>query len=336
MSKFKSKIPTLFEDHRAYLKQSDFPRAVETAVAIKEQTEPVDSLLADFRTAIREDDIELASTLLRQIERKFTEQKIEKQARVNRTLSALNEGELSKEERDSLIQFTRDIATTQLGQSNFLTSALTYLANPDTVDDSKAINSADTLESAERSLQRRQEEVQESIDKTDTGSIPSILRLDTPKKTVTGTEVSVTIVYGNVGQSKSGSLTLELSVEGGFEINETPNISALPADSQESITVEGEATASGEHTVTARLLEADSGEPLDSLSETVSVSDSTLSVRKAIGGPPERTPRTDEIQGAIELWADDERVAQTGGETVSTDVLQDVITEWLEQGEANE
>jgi len=336
MTQYESQLQDLFESYRQSLRQRELPQAVEIAVQMDEQIESIDVLIADFKTAVRNGDKELAGVLLRDISSRIDQiSKVNKQ-RSNKALAATESGNPSQNEREELLEYTRTIASAKLEQSIFITTALNFLENAEDEDPTLVVETASTVEERETELESRHSDLAETVANSSIGPVPSIVQEEPVEEVVKNTTVDTEITISNVGDEKIVDAQINESSDDGMAVTIPDTSLTIPPEEEEVVTVQLQPTSAGEYSVSIELITSNSETPDDSLNMSLSVRETELDIREAIIGEENNTASSADILSAISMWAADERVSQTGGKTVDTDVLQDLITDWLESQEGGE
>lgn len=334
MTTSETTIPELFEEYRRALEAGDLPRAVESAVDIEETNPGVPALLTDFEAAVRNGDTELARTVLNQIATAYERQEQDEQARIQRAMAAIEEGSLSADERESLLEFTRTAAATDLNRTGFLVDAVSFFEDEAPGNESDLAKTAEQTKNAETTLDSTRQTAESTAAETTVESAPAILGSDGPDEIAEGNAVTFAVTVGNVGDAETGPLSVEVTTDAGLAVTETSySVGTLAGDARHEVAVELTGESAGDHAVTASL--AEDGETVESTTETFSVKDTPDSVRKAIAGSDDAPLDATDVQQAIVHWADDREVPGTGGEALDTDQLQSFVTEWVQNREEN-
>lgn len=318
-----TQLPALFERYRAALEAGDLPRAVETAVEIEETTADVNDLLEDFRNALEAGEREVARTILGQLSDAYDRRGRDFEANVQRAMTALEEESLSEAEREELLRFTRVATQTNLNRTGFLIEAVSFFEGDQTES---------TLVETSQAVARSEQELEDASGTTSTsvGASPGLLGSSSPDEVTEGSSVELTVTVGNVGDEESVPLSLAVSADEGIEpARSTYDVGALAGGERVEIAIEVTGTGSGERNVTVKL--RGDGSSVDSLNGTFTVLETPNSVREAIVGSDSDAIDSTDIQTAIGYWTDDRRVPGTAGETIDTEVLQSLVTEWVER-----
>lgn len=329
-----TRIPTLYDQFTRKLRAGELPKAVETAVEMDEDDASVTDLLTDFENAVSNGQTELARTLLTPIQEAYDRRAQTEQQEVAKASVAVESADLTTAERDALLALVRDSSQLSLQRSKFYNQAVIYL---------DADGEADARDTARVAAQTRQRE--DAFDQTrrdapvpntdSAAAAPTFLGSDAPSQVAAGTSFDLTLRVGNVGGASASGLSAVVDVaDGATPARRTVSFDTVAPDKRQAATVQIHSPEPDRASVTFDLQY--DGERVDSVTETVTVLDRAVSVRESITGDPDAVFNAAEVQRAISLWAADDSVPGTGGTTVSTDQLQQFITEWLEQDGENE
>jgi hypothetical protein len=329
MKSGQTQIPMLFTKYSNSVEAGDLPKAVEANVRINETSPEIESLLTDFQNAIEEDNIELAQTLLLQLKNQYDEQSEADQQLSKRAIQAIEEGEGSETEREKLFEFNKKIAQTKLARSNFLNVAISYLSAADATSTAEVTKTATETQNAETSLSiasKSADNVSKSVELTPT---PTIIDTDSPSEVVPTDTVTMSVTVSNVGDATTDDLSIHpQSTDGVTPIENVKSIGTLSAGDQQQIILEFD--LSGNEQVELSVTLREGGTDIESSVQSVSIVDTTVSVREAITGQPDQPLNAAEIQQAISYWTNEDPVPKTGGETITTNQIQAFITERME------
>lgn len=329
MTAGETEIPSLFEDYRSSLDEGDLPAAVETSVQMDQTSPDINSLLTDFQNAIDDNDTELAQTLLLQLNNAYDERSADEQAEVQRSIAAIEEGNLTESEREDLFNLTKDMAQTKLARSNFLTVAVNYLESDEVESATEVTNTATDTQDAEDSLSTTSESAETVSDSVELDGTPTILNTNAPSEVVPDQSVTMSVTLGNVGDADTGELSIETaSSDSVTPVDDSISVGSLSPDNQQDTELEFEVSGDGSVELTVTLRE--DGTDIESSSQSVSLADTEVPLRQAITGETGTVLNAAQIQQTISLWANNETVPRTGGETVDTDQIQQFITERVE------
>lgn len=327
-------IPRLFEQYRSALEDDDLPAAVEHAVRIDDTESSVDSLLTDFRTAVENDRQVLARTILGQIADAYERSERDFQARAQRAMAAIEEGTLTESEREELLAFTRNAAQTDLTRTGFLVDAVNFFEG--TQDGSALVKTTDQVRRTESDIEEASDTVSSVTSEASLTASPSILGSTAPEEVAQGTTVELVATVGNVGDAESTALSVTVESDDGIEPDRPSyEVGRLAGGDRTEVTVAFTGRRAGSHSVTVAL-EAD-GSVVESVSETLDVREVARSVRESIVGNDSGRLDATDIKTAITHWSNDTKVPGTGGKTVDTETLQQLVTEWVASngGDAN-
>ena len=213
MKATKTDIPMLFESYREELQKGNLAEAVGTAIHIEEVDVEVDSLLDDFITAVTAGDVVLARTILDQIAEAYDSNNQNLQARTQRAVASVEGGTLTPTERQRLLQFTRRAAQTDLTRAGFLMQAINFFEGDQ--DESSIVETAKSVKKTEQEMSKSVSNVDSVAKDTTVEATPSLLDVQGPETTVSGTTVTVTVTVANVGDAASSELTLTVESEEG-------------------------------------------------------------------------------------------------------------------------
>jgi hypothetical protein len=331
MTSYETPVPTLYDRYRRNLRAGDLPKAVEMSVAMETQEPSITGLLTDFESAITNGEEELAKSLLTQIQDAYDRRSEDEQAEVAKASVAIEQSDLTAEERENLLTLVRDSTQLSLQRSNFYNQAVIYL---ETDDESVATDTAaTTVETRER--ETAFEQTRSATIEPDTESLaaaPTFLRTDGPAQVVAGETFTASIRVGNVGGATASDLSIEVGASNGATPTEqTIPLDAIEPDDRQQAAVEIQTPAPDQTRVTFTLTQ--DGETMDSATETFTVIDQAVSIRTAITGSEDTSFDSVQLQRAISHWSANNDVPGTSGETVSTEQIQSFITEYLEQTE---
>lgn len=320
-------IPALFESYRDALHRGDVAEAVETAIRVEEVDAELDSLLDDFADAVAADETVLARTILGQITDTYDVRNQDFQARTQRAIASVEEGALTETERERLIQFTRRAARADLTRASFLVQAVNFFEGD--LDESSIVETTTQTKATEQEIDQSAESVDSVAEETSLGASPSLLGLQGPEKVVSDTSVVLTVTVANVGDALSDDLALTVSSEDGIsEDRSTYDVGALDGDQRRQVEIALVGDDPGTHAVTVSLRNEES--VIESMSHSIDVHENERSVREVIVDDSSGEIDASDVRTAISHWADDDPIPGTGGETVSTEALQSIITDWTE------
>ncbi|QZP39798.1 CARDB domain-containing protein [Halobaculum magnesiiphilum] len=321
-----TQIPELFDEYRSALAEGDLPAAVGYAVQIDDTESSIDSLLGDFSTAVDNDRRVLARTILGQIADAYERNGREFQARTQRAMAAVEEGTLTESEREELLAFTRNAAQTDLTRTGFLVEAVNFFEG--TRDGSELVETTNRVRNTERDIGEASDTASSVASEASLTATPSILGNSAPEELTRGTTVELVATVGNVGDAESVDLSVTVESDEGLEpARSSYEVGRLMGGDRTDVTIEVSGRRAGSHSVTIRL-EAD-GSVVESVTHSFDVRETAQSVSEAIAGESGELDATD-IRTAITHWTNDTQVPGTGGETVDTETLQGLVTEWVE------
>jgi len=320
-------IRAQYETYRTALDGADLPAAIEAAVQIEETERNVNSLLEQFTEALENGETQLARTVLGQIADTYERRKEDIQADVQKAVVTIEEEELSGQERDELLSFTRQASEAELSRAGFLLEAASFFEGDGS--ESSVIETTQTVTSSEEQIETAAESVSSTTSGRELSASPTLLGSQVQETLTRGTSVPLTVTVGNVGDASTDTLTLAASGGEGLEI-EAPTLDlgtvAGGGRKESDVTVTG--VDPGTHEVTVVLRSGD--DEVESLTASVTVKESPDSIREAVIG--EETPDPVDIQQSISYWANNEPIPGTGGETLDTETLQAFVTEWVRAG----
>lgn len=337
MSPGQSEIPELFNEYREALRENDLPKAIGRAVKIDEAEAEVMSLLDDFATAVQNDDIQLANTILVKIDEVYDELAADEEAQAHRAIEAVETAQLSESERADLLALTQQTSKVNLLRSTFLNEAIGYLKSGADSSSTDVASTAEQTKSAESDLEasQSQETVQTVNNDTSLSSSPTILDSNGPTTVVQTDSANVEVVVGNVGDAPTDALTLSAAGVNNTTVNPTETtLNQLDPHARKTITFDVKPTTTGTGRVEVKLKQGQT--EISSTANEFTISENASSIRKAITGAANGTPGAAEIQQAISYWARDGTIPETGGKSVSTEKLQEFITDWLQKSGGNQ
>lgn len=330
MSNKQTEIPVLFESYRNELEEGNLAEAVETAIHIEEVEAEVDSLLDDFVEAVTAGDTVLARTILDQIAEAYASSDQNLQARIQRAVASIEGGTLTPTERQRLLRFTRRAAQTDLTRAGFLMQAINFFEGDQ--DESSIVETARSAKKAEQEIAQSVTSVNSVAKDATLDATPSLLGVEGPETTVSGTTVTLTVTVANVGDATSDELTLTVDAGEGVTENQSEyTVGELGGGQRRQLEVTLTGDSPGTRNVTLSLRSEES--VAESTSHSIEVNQAEQSVREAIIGDNSREIDASDIRTAISYWADDDPIPGTGGKTVDTERLQSIITEWTETRE---
>ncbi|MGQ3331036.1 CARDB domain-containing protein [Halorubrum sp. FL23] len=328
MTEYETSVPTLYDRYIRNLRAGDLPKAVEMSVAMETQEPSITGLLTDFESAVTDGEEELAKTLLTRIQEAYDRQSEDEQAEVAKASVAIEQSDLTAEERENLLTLVRDSSQLSLQRSNFYNQAVIYLETDDeSVATDTATTAAETRERETSFQQTRNETVEPDTESL--SASPTLFGTDGPSQVVSGESFTVSLRVGNVGGATVSGVSIEVDASNGATpMDQTIPLNAIEPDGRQQVSVEIQTPTPEQTQVTFKLIQ--DGETLDSATETFTVIDQTVSVRAAITGGEDEPFDSVQLQRAISHWSADSEVPGTSGETVSTEQIQSFITNYLE------
>lgn len=329
MSGYKTKIPRLHERFVQDLRSGNLPKAIETSVQMEMQEPSVSALLKDFEQAVTDGNKEVARTLIVQIQDAYENRSQTEQEEIAKASVAVENADLSADEREALLRLVRDSSQLSLQRSKFYDQAVLYLEAKDTSTAEKTAQTASQTRQQEDSF----EQTRSDSPNPNTESVPprpTFLDTTTPSRVSQGTNFELVFRVSNVGGATASGVSAEITESAGATPGQqSVSFGEIPPGNTQKKSVEIGSPTPEEASISADLRY--NGEVVDSESQSITVIDRNLTVREAITGNQENTLNTAEIQRAISHWSADEPVDGTGGELVTTEQIQAFITEWVEQ-----
>ncbi|WP_135855337.1 COG1361 family protein [Halorussus salinus] len=328
MSGRRTDVPSLFRSYREALESEDLPRAVEAAVSMEETEAEPTALVEDFVAAVRNDELGLARTLLQQIGSAYERLETAEQAQIQRAITAVEEGSLSASKEQQLLKLTRTATQASLTRSAFLNQSIARIES-EKLDETTVVDTAKQAKNVEQELSTAKDTTGGIADGISVSPTPTVLTNGGPETVARGESAALTVTVGNVGNDETDALSLEADAESGLSVrDESVSIRPLSSDAREEVAVSVVGDTAGERTVTLDLKRGDS--TVESVTQTITVLNEAKSVREAVVGGDRTVPNETEIQQSIAYWTEDEVIPGTGGKSITTEKLQEFITEWVE------
>lgn len=327
MTDYRSEASLAFIRYRQSLESGRVPAAVESAATVGESEDSIEELYADFETALNADDTELARTLVEQLSDRYDEIGGDEQAILQRVVTGLDANAYDTDDRESLLEFPRTMSKVNAQRTGFLLDALSAFESEDPVDTERLVDRATETREVESSLDSARQSTVSVVSDASVPPTPSIVTVDAPGSLAESGTVIITVVIENIGDEPT--VPLELNISSGSELgteNEVTQIGKLDAREQRKSEIGVTGQAPGEHTITIEVT-ADR-ETIELTEESLTVLDTARSVREVIAGGQGATPEASDVRAALEYWAQNRQVPETGGETVDDRTLLTLIEDW--------
>lgn len=318
-------VPELFERFEAAVEADDFPRAAELAVTIREQQADPEALIADFAEAVENEDYATAEAVLNELARTYEERRATEERRLKSSATAKTRTELSENERERLHSHGQAGIGVEMTRGFFLANAAVFLEAPDDGDRDALLDRAGELTDREASFSSARDDA-EAI--TDDISLPpevAVLTAEPTSDIRLNGEGELVVTVGNAGDEAVTDTVVRASTDAPVDVSPGERrIGSVAPEEETSVSFSVSGDEPGEHQVTVVATAADS-ESRDAVGVTVQSEVET--VADALDEDGDGTLDTPEIQQAITYWANDEPVPGTGGLTIDTETIQQLIAE---------
>jgi hypothetical protein len=318
-------VHDLFERFEDAVEDGDFPRAAELAVSIREQQADPDALIADFVEAVENEDYATAEAVLNELARTYEERRASEERRLATSVTAKARTDLSEDERERLHGHGQAGTSVEMTRGFFLANASVFLAAPDDGDREALLELARELTDREGSFSRAADD---AAAVTADISLPPEVAVLTAEPTADirlngAGELVVTV--GNAGDEPVTGVVVRASTDSPVSVSPGErHVGSVGPEEETSVSFSVSGDEAGEHQVTV-VATADDSESREAVG--VTVLSETETVAEALDEDGDGTLDTPEIQQAITYWANDEPVPGTGGMTIDTETIQQLIAE---------
>lgn len=254
-----TEIPRLHDELVAAIEDRDPQRVAEIHLRIRQAEPPVEELLSEFGTAVRDDDIDKSKTVFGKLNSRYTTVLAERREETERATLARDTGALRADGRTTVREHLQAEQAVAMERAAFIAGATAFLGRPEEADREQVVEASDSLAAREQERSRTQQAAIEAIEGLTLPASVRVAGLDTDGPHDVGDRFTLTVTVANSGDEAATEVSVDVTGEDVTVVSTPDPIDRLPGGERRELSVELRTSSSGTPALTATVDSADAG-----------------------------------------------------------------------------